>query len=290
MTNEEALERLGASTAEAVKGVLAMFLGDAVEVGHVAVLEKGTHPLSSVPIPSIAASVSYVDGVTGGNVFVTTNAGASRLAAAMMGQAPEDAGAELSELELSAVAEAMNQMMAAAAAATSQVLGEEVEISVPETHFLQTAADALAIQEATPYATSVSFKLAGEPARLVQLVPNAFVVRMTRAFSDLAAIAQGDAAGSEGAFSGDSLLGIPVRVWAELGRTRMPVGRAVGLTNGQVVELDREVDDPIDLFVNGRRFATGRLILVEDSEWAVRIDSLVGVSGPSETEPEGGTD
>ena len=42
----------------------------------------------------------------------------------MMGEAPpEDEATELTELELSAVGEAMNQMMAAAADATSAVLG-----------------------------------------------------------------------------------------------------------------------------------------------------------------------
>ena len=54
----------------------------------------------------------------------------------------------------------------------------------------------------------------------------------------------------------------------------MPVGRAVGLASGSVVELDRGVEDPVDLYVNGRRFAVGRLVLAEDGEWAVRIDAI----------------
>jgi Type III flagellar switch regulator (C-ring) FliN C-term len=41
-----------------------------------------------------------------------------------------------------------------------------------------------------------------------------------------------------------------------------------------VVELDRAPDDPVDLFVNGRLFGTGRLLLVED-EWAVRIETVL---------------
>ena len=61
----------------------------------------------------------------------------------MMGMEPDEAAgaAELSELELSAVAEAMNQMMASAAGATTAVLGTEVEIGVPETRTF-TSADA----------------------------------------------------------------------------------------------------------------------------------------------------
>ena len=54
---------------------------------------------------------------------------------------PEEAeeGADsppLSELEMSAIAEAANQMMAAAAAAIGVVLGQEIEISTPDTRVL----------------------------------------------------------------------------------------------------------------------------------------------------------
>jgi flagellar motor switch protein FliN len=80
-----------------------------------------------------------------------------------------------------------------------------------------------------------------------------------------------------------------VRVWAELGRTHMAVGRAVNLANGAVVDLDRAPDDPVDLFVNGRRFATGRLLLVDD-EWAVRIESVLPAGSHATTEYRGGDD
>ena len=85
-------------------------------------------------MPAVCAEVSYVDGVTGGNVFLLPVEGARRLAAAMMGEEgrAEAEGAELTELELSAVGEAMNQMMSAAALATSSVLGQEVEIAPPQ--------------------------------------------------------------------------------------------------------------------------------------------------------------
>ena len=83
-----------------------------------------------------------------------------------------------------------------------------------------------------------------------------------------------------------SLAGIPVRVWAELGRASMPTAEVVGLPQGAVVELDRAPEDPIDLYVNGRRFATGRLVVV-DGDWAVRIESVLpSSSDSSDTEGE----
>ena len=274
MTSEEALEKLGESTAEAVSQVLEMFCGGAPVRSPVAILEGDAAPLAGIPVPAVAASVSYVDGVTGGNIFVMTRACVQRLAAAMMGQDPDSISAadDLSELELSAAGEAMNQMMAAAAGATSAVLGEEVEIGVPETRFFETPAEAVDAYELTPHVTSVTFEVLGETCRFVQLVPNAFVMRMTKALRDLEEEFAGSASG--GGLPPDAIRGVPVRIWAELGRTRMPIAHAVGLPAGAVVELDHAPDDPLGLYINGRQFATGRLLLVE-GEWAVRIESIL---------------
>jgi len=61
----------------------------------------------------------------------------------------------------------------------------------------------------------------------------------------------------------------------------------VGLPHGAVVELDRSPDEPIDLYVNGRRFATGRLVVVDGSDWAVRIESVLAPTNNENSETEG---
>jgi flagellar motor switch protein FliN/FliY len=281
---DDPLLRLGQSTGEAISGVLEMFAPGQISVGGVDIVSAEHHPLEGIPSPAVLTSVSYVDGVTGGNLF------------AMMGTEPVESEEELSELELSAVAEAMNQMMASAAMATSEVLGTEVEIGVPETKTFSSASDAVAAYERTPHTVRAVITICGEPCRLVQLVPNAFVVRMTRAldemgaeYADQSGAAAGAAAGAgEGELRGPSLTGIPVRVWAELGRAQMPSAQLVGLPTGAVVELDRQADEPIDLYVNGMRFASGRLIVVDGSDWAVRIDTIFDMpdaaTPPTDTE------
>jgi len=293
MSAEESLVRLGQSTSEAITGVLEMFAPGKIVPGDVAVVDGDRHPMEGLPVPAVAASVSYVDGVTGANVFVMTLDGARKLATAMMGmEEPEDANAsELSELELSAVSEAMNQMMASAAIAISSVLGTGVEIGTPETKMFTAAAEAVEAYSQTPHALRASFSVCGEPCRLVQLVPNAFVVRMTAALDELtaevppsAATAGGATPAAPGSTHGPgipSLAGIPVRVWAELGRAQMPSAQVVGMPAGAVVELDRSADEPIDLYVNGRRFATGRLMVVDGTDWAVRIETVLAPSNTS---------
>jgi flagellar motor switch protein FliN len=295
MSAAAALTRLAESSSEAVVGILEMFAAGQVQAGDIAVPDPGTNPLAGFPFPAVATNVSYVDGVTGGNVFVMTLEGARRLAAAMMGASePEPAAgaAELTELELSAVSEAMNQMMATAAGAISTVLGTEVEIGTPETRIFVSEAETAEAYPASPHLVRAAFSVCGEPCRLVQLVPNAFVVRMDRALDELGAETAPPATGTapvagsaSSAHGTPSLAGIPVRVWAELGRSSMPTAEVVGLPTGAVVELDRSPDEPIDLYVNGRRFATGRLVVVDGNDWAVRIESVLDPSSEN-SEPE----
>jgi flagellar motor switch protein FliN/FliY len=280
---QDALMRLGASTAEAIAKVLETIGGAPVERGDVTVLPGDERPFAVLDTPAVAASVAYVDGVTGGNVLLMTQAGARAIAAAMSrGPGAEPAAGagseELSELELSAVAEAANQMMAAAAGATSVVLGQDVEIGPPRTWVFADAQEAQEAFDTTPHATSTTFRVGGEPCRLVQLIPNAFVVRMTRALGEageaLEAPAEDGVADRRGL--DEALRDIRVRVWAELGRTHVPLGRAPGLPPGAVLELDRNAEDPVDLYVNGLRFGSGRLVLTEEGEWALRLLEVAG--------------
>ncbi|HLM86704.1 MAG TPA: FliM/FliN family flagellar motor switch protein [Solirubrobacteraceae bacterium] len=71
------------------------------------------------------------------------------------------------------------------------------------------------------------------------------------------------------------LRSIFVRVWAELGRTHLPLGRALELAQGAVVELDQSAEEPVELFANGLCFANGKLVVTPDGAWAVQVGQLV---------------
>ncbi len=207
VTPRDALVRLGASSAEAVARVLDMFAPGQIERGEVSVLPDSAAAFANLPFGAVAASVSYIDGVTGANVFVMSPTGARALAAAM-GVPPPDEGDEsteqeaivLSELELSAISEAANQMMAATAGAIGIVLGQEIEISPPDTRVLDDTETALDLYGPAPHATSTTFLIAGEASRLIQLVPSAFVVRMARAIDEQR---MDDVGGGDGSQAGD---------------------------------------------------------------------------------------
>jgi flagellar motor switch protein FliN len=293
---EAALQRLAASSAEAVVGVLETLAPGQVQTGDVAVLPADAGPLSDFALPAVVASVSYADGGAGGNLFVMTLEGARRLAAAMGGEGAgaSTGAANLTELELSAVSEAGGQILATVAGAMSAALATDIKLGVPVTRTVESVEAAAEAFDSSPHAVRAAFSICGEPCRLVQLVPHPFVARMDRALDELAgeplpdgrpALGGAHAHAAHGP-ANPSLAGIPVRVWAELGRSHMATADVVGLPNGAVVELDQSADEPIDLYVNGRRFATGRLMVAENDEWAVRIETVLDASSDGDEQDD----
>jgi flagellar motor switch protein FliN len=57
---------------------------------------------------------------------------------------------------------------------------------------------------------------------------------------------------------------IPVQITVVLGRTSMQVSQLLKLGRGAVIELDKKVGEPIDIFVNNRLVARGEVVVVED--------------------------
>ncbi|HEY8486695.1 MAG TPA: chemotaxis protein CheC, partial [Limnochordales bacterium] len=86
------------------------------------------------PGPRVIVRVEYVSGIEGTNLLIVEAAAAQAIAALMMGEPPQpEAAGDLDELHLSALAEAMNQMMGSAATSLSERLGRSVIISPPTT-------------------------------------------------------------------------------------------------------------------------------------------------------------
>ncbi|MGA9874206.1 MAG: FliM/FliN family flagellar motor switch protein [Solirubrobacteraceae bacterium] len=87
--------------------------------------------------------------------------------------------------------------------------------------------------------------------------------------------ARADVASRESSEGRAILHSIFVRVWAELGRTHMPLRGALELAPGAVVELDQLAEAPVELFVNGLCFANGSLVVAADGGWGVQVAQLV---------------
>ncbi len=70
--------------------------------------------------------------------------------------------------------------------------------------------------------------------------------------------------GEKSAADLEAVFDVPVRISVVLGRTRIPVAQLLRMDVGTVVELDRQVGEAVEIFVNERLVARGEIVLVEN--------------------------
>lgn len=81
--------------------------------------------------PCVFIHISYIDGIDGNNILILKEQDVKIITDLMMGGDGTNTEGELSELHLSAISEAMNQMMGSAATSLSSMLERKVDISPP---------------------------------------------------------------------------------------------------------------------------------------------------------------
>ena len=86
--------------------------------------------------PCVFIKIKYTAGLDGANIMVLKDHDVKVIADLMMGGDGTNTDGELGELHLSAISEAMNQMMGSAATSLSTMLGKVIDISPPEASIL----------------------------------------------------------------------------------------------------------------------------------------------------------
>lgn len=72
----------------------------------------------------------------------------------------------------------------------------------------------------------------------------------------------------------DILLDIPITITVEIGSKSMPIEEILKLAPSSVIDLDRYLNEPIDLKVNGVLVAKGELYQVDDN-FAIKITEIL---------------
>ena len=70
------------------------------------------------------------------------------------------------------------------------------------------------------------------------------------------------------------LLDIPLNVSVEVGRTRILIKDLLQMREGNVVELDKLAEEPLDVYVNSRLIARGEAVLVND-KFGIRLTDVI---------------
>lgn len=78
---------------------------------------------------------------------------------------------------------------------------------------------------------------------------------------------------------------VELKVEVVLGRARLPLRDLLALRPGSTIELDRSRNSPVDVLVNGTLFARGDIVVIDDAELGVQIDTVVGAEGTRQGRP-----
>ncbi|MFX3674096.1 MAG: flagellar motor switch phosphatase FliY [Paenisporosarcina sp.] len=129
---QDALGEVGNISFGSSATALSALLGQKVEITTPTVGMINQNRLEDeFPHPYVAVQVHYTAGLIGMNLLVIKQSDAAIIADLMLGGDGLSPSPDLSEIQLSAVQEAMNQMMGSAATSMSTVFNKKVDISPP---------------------------------------------------------------------------------------------------------------------------------------------------------------
>ncbi|MEW6423415.1 MAG: flagellar motor switch phosphatase FliY [Bacillota bacterium] len=295
-------------------------------------------------VPYILIQVDFKTGLQGFNVLIIQAKDAAVIADLMMGGDGTKPSEQISELELSAASEAMNQMIGTASTSLSAIFQRTISISPPQTTVLEVVdgvkdfrlptedpivavafrmkvgelldteiMQIMSIHTAREEAGLLLGQVTGEgPAREEGEPAAEAPAPSARAEADQPAVAatpglvreapqparaeaaaalaleRGEAPSAvpEPLFSAapllttaeqrrlELLLNIPLKISVILGRTKRPIKEVLSLTPGAIVELSSQVDEPVEILVNGTLIARGEVVAVNEN-FGVRITSII---------------
>lgn len=138
--------------------------------------------------PCVFVQIAYIEGLDGSNVLILDERDVKVITDLMMGGDGSNIADELSDLHLSAISEAMNQMMGAASTSLSSMLERKVDISPPKASLIDlsdTIQDEITSFLEGEFAM-VSFKMEiGDivDSQIMQLYPMDFAKELYQKFS-----------------------------------------------------------------------------------------------------------
>jgi flagellar motor switch protein FliN/FliY len=126
------------------------------------------------PLPFVVVEVSYTQGLTGTNVLVIKEEDAIIIADLMMGGDGQSREKNLGELELSAVGEAMNQMMGSATTSLSSMFNRRIDIAPPKLTVMDMGKEYLQLSTSFDDVVKIKFKMEIENlinSEIMQIIP-----------------------------------------------------------------------------------------------------------------------
>lgn len=139
---KDALGEIGNISMGSAATTLSVLLGHKVNITTPAVsLDTMSTIQNQYPMPYLVVEVGYVVGINGNNILAIQASDASIIADLMMGGDGMNPQDELNEIHMSAVGEAMNQMMGTVATSLSTMFNKKIDISPPKVNLIDLGAE-----------------------------------------------------------------------------------------------------------------------------------------------------
>ena len=295
-------------------------------------------------VPFVAIDVKYKSGLEGVNILILKANDVKIITDIMMGKETVDMNRELTELDLSAVSEAMNQMMGSACTSLSEMFSIKIDIEPPRSYNItfNEGRSKFDILKGDKPIVKVAFRMViGEfiDSEVMQIIPVDFGKEIVnkllgkenaidnKANMEEPQIDYGSSINNTGdinsvkyseyskpsnkqieeskyekreiikddeavtikkpsfeAFDKEpavsynetiDLVGeIPVEITAELGRTTKKIGEILEYGPGTIIELDKLVGEPLDVYANGKFIAKGEVVVIDDN-FGIRITDII---------------
>lgn len=168
---QDALGEIGNISFGSSATTLSALLNQKVEITTpILSMVSSENVVNEFPHPHVGIEVQYTEGFKGANLFVIKSSDASIIADLMLGGDGSSPFEELNDIHISAVQEAMNQMMGTAATSMSTIFTKRVDISPPSVNGLS------AVEKETEF-LKISFRLSiGNliDSTIMQLLPVSF--------------------------------------------------------------------------------------------------------------------
>lgn len=265
-------------------------------------------------IPKVVADIEFKHGLKGNNLLMLDVTDATIIADLMMGGDGKNANDTLTELELSAVSEAMNQMIGSASTSMATMLGRAVDIYPPKVSLWDSNENADSMNlSSEDNICKIAFDLTvegliqseimqiftGESVEeIVKLMLGDSVVEETTQAMPIITEEQHKSSKVESvaekvtvqkpAFAPltptnderkaprnlDLIMDVPLEFSVVLGKTKRTIKDILSFGNGSVIELNKLADEPLEIFVNGKLIAQGEVVIINEN-FGIRITNIL---------------
>lgn len=157
---KDALGEIGNISMGSAATTLSTLLGHKVSITTPSVTVAPMNVIQQhYPLPYLVVEVAYTVGIDGNNVFAIQATDAAVIADLMMGGDGTNPDSELNEIHLSAVGEAMNQMMGAVATSLSTMFNKKIDISPPKVNLVDFGKEDLSDKNSTEPVVRAAFRM-----------------------------------------------------------------------------------------------------------------------------------